>query len=95
VGNLVSPDSATIMQNTIWFPCVHTQRLLNKFLSRVYNTSLKIKKSEMDSRPPQTLVKPYKYPSQDQEKRVGKKKRKKRNKKTNIDKEAKCEGLRG
>jgi hypothetical protein len=49
----------------------------------------------MDSRPPQTLVKPYKYPSQDQEKRVGKKKRKKRNKKTNIDKEAKCEGLRG
>jgi len=48
----------------------------------------------MDSRPPQTLIKPYKYPSQDQEKGV-EKKRKKRNKKTNIDKEAKCEGLRG
>ena len=60
---------------------------------RVYNTSLNTKRSEMDSRPPKTLEKTYKYPFQDQEKRRKKVKRGKR--KRNIDKEAKCEGLRG
>jgi hypothetical protein len=55
------------MQKTIWFSCVHTQRLFNEFLSRVHNTPLKIKRLEMDSRPPKTLTKPYKYPPKDQE----------------------------
>jgi hypothetical protein len=36
--------------------------LLNRFLSKVYNTSIKIKKLEIDSRPPKTLANPYKYP---------------------------------
>ena len=65
MDNSVSPDSATIMEKLIWFLCVHTQRLLNGFLLRVYNTSLKIKRSEMNLKPPKTLAKPF----QDQEKR--------------------------
>jgi len=32
------------------------------FLSRVYDIYLKIKMSEMDSKPPKTLAKLYKYP---------------------------------
>jgi hypothetical protein len=49
------------MQKPIWFSCVHIQRLFNEFLSRVYNTSLKISMSKMDSRPSKTITKPYKY----------------------------------
>jgi len=41
------------------FLCVHTLRLLSRFLSRVYNLFLKIKTSEMDS-------KPYKFPLENQ-----------------------------
>jgi hypothetical protein len=57
ISDLVSPDSATIMpkKKTIWFSCVHKQRILNESLSRVYNTPLKIKRSYMDSRPPKIL----------------------------------------
>jgi hypothetical protein len=40
---------------------VFTQKLLNGFLSTIYNTSLKIKRSKMDSKYPKTLEKPYKY----------------------------------
>jgi len=62
------------MQKPIYFLCVYTQRLLNGFLSRVYNTFLKIKWSEMNSRPPKTLAKPYKSPIE--LKKRGEKKRK-------------------
>jgi len=79
VNNLVSLDSATIMQKTIWFLCVHIQRLLNGFLSRIHNTPLKIKRSKniwkTSKNPNKTLIKPYKYPHQDQEKRAEKKRR--------------------
>jgi hypothetical protein len=87
VGNSVSFDSATIMQKMIWFSCVHTQRLLNGFLSRICNTSLKIKRSEIDSRPPKIVVKPYKYPFKIKirgSKKKGKEKRKKIGKKREI-----------
>jgi hypothetical protein len=60
VGNSVSLDGAPIMQKLIWFSCVHTQKPLNGFLLRVYNTSLKTMRLEMDSRPPKILAKPYK-----------------------------------
>jgi hypothetical protein len=56
VDKSVNPDSATILEKTIWFSCVHTQRLLNKSISRVHKTHLKIKRLGMDSR----LSKPYK-----------------------------------
>jgi hypothetical protein len=42
-------------------------------LSRVYNTSLKIKRLKMDSKPLTTLAKPYKYRFREK----GKKKKKK------------------
>lgn len=45
----------------------HKGSLMGSY-QRVYNTSLKTKRSKMDSRPPKTLEKPYKYPFQDQEK---------------------------
>jgi hypothetical protein len=61
VGNPVSLDSGTIMQKPTYFSCVSTLSLFNGSLSRVYNTFLKIKRLEMDSKPPQTLAKPYKY----------------------------------
>jgi len=61
MGNPVDPDSATITQKLIYFSCVYTQNLLNGSLSRVYNTSLKIKRLKMDSKPLRTLAKPYKY----------------------------------
>jgi hypothetical protein len=38
------------------------KRLLKKLLSRVDNIYLKIKRLEMDSIPPKTLAKHYKYP---------------------------------
>jgi hypothetical protein len=75
----VSPDSAIIMQKPICFLCVYTQRLLKGFLSKVYNTFLKIKWSEMNSRPPKTLAKPYKSPlefKKKKDKERGEKKRK-------------------
>ena len=53
--NSVSLNNVTIMQKLIWFSYVHTQNLLNWSLSKVHNTSLKIKRSEMDSRPFKTL----------------------------------------
>jgi hypothetical protein len=68
----VSPDSAIIMQKPICFLCVYTQRLLKGFLSKVYNTFLKIKWSEMNSRPPKTLAKPYKSPLEFKKKRIKK-----------------------
>jgi hypothetical protein len=45
------------MQKMIWFSCGSSS-----FLSRVYNTSLKIKRSEMNSIPLKTLAKPYNTP---------------------------------
>lgn len=45
----------------------HKGSLMGSY-QRVYNTSLNTKRSEMDSRPPKTLEKTYKYPFQDQEK---------------------------
>jgi hypothetical protein len=36
---------------------------------------LNIKRSELDSKPPKTLAKPYNYPPQDKEKKKGRKKR--------------------
>jgi len=64
VGNSVGYNWNTIVQESNFFSRVHTQRLLNEFffLSRVYDIYLKIKMSEMDSKPPKTLAKPYKYP---------------------------------
>jgi hypothetical protein len=47
--------------------------LLNEFLSRVHNTPLKIKRSEMDSRSHKILTNSYKYSPQDQEKGLKKK----------------------
>jgi len=51
LNNLVSHDWNTIVQEQTFFSCIHTQRLLNGFLSRVYNIYLKIKRLEMNSRP--------------------------------------------
>jgi len=64
------------MQKHICFSCVHIQKLLNGFLSRVYNTSLKIKRSEMDSRPSKTLANTYKYPFKIKKWKLKKKKKK-------------------
>jgi len=59
------------MQKMILFSCVHTQRLLNEFISRALNLSFKIKRSQMNSKPPKNLTKPYKYPpSLEKEKKV-------------------------
>jgi hypothetical protein len=62
MGNPAIPNTVAIMQKSIYFLFVHTQSLLNESLSRVYNTSIQIKMSEMDSKPLKTLAKPYKYP---------------------------------
>ena len=55
VGNLVSHDWNIIVQKLILFWCVHTQRYLYEFLSRVDKIYLKIKRLEMDSRTPKIL----------------------------------------
>jgi hypothetical protein len=52
--------------------CSHTTAPQWVF-SRVYNISFKIKMSKMESRPPKTLAKPYKYPPQDQKEEIKKK----------------------
>jgi hypothetical protein len=80
VDKSVSPDNAIIMQKPICFLCVYTQRLLKGFLSRVYNTFLKIKWSEMNSRPPKTLAKPYKSPLEFKKKKRIKKRGKRKEK---------------
>jgi hypothetical protein len=51
VDNSISPNNAIIIQKPTYFFCVHTQNFLNEFLSKVYNSSLKIKRLEMDSKP--------------------------------------------
>jgi hypothetical protein len=52
-------------------------KVLNEFLSRVYNIYLKIKRFEMDSRSPKTLSKSYKYPLKKRVEKKGRKKEKK------------------
>jgi hypothetical protein len=58
----------------------------------VYNTSLKIRRSEMDSKPLKTLAKPYKYHLRLMEQKEREKKKKKIKKKRNINKKHKCKG---
>jgi hypothetical protein len=53
----VIPDSEITMQKPIFFLSAHTQRFLSELLSRIYNSSLKIKRSETDSKPFKTLAK--------------------------------------
>jgi len=79
------------MKEPTFFLCVHIQRLLTRFLSRVYNIYLKIKRSEMDSKPPKSITKPYKYSLM---KRSKQRERKKEEKKKNIHKKPKCKGPR-
>jgi hypothetical protein len=66
--------------------------------SRVYNTSLNIKRSKINSKPLKILAKPCKYPPKFRgKKREGgeeKKKRKDKRKKRNINKKHKCRGSR-
>jgi hypothetical protein len=68
------------MKELTFFLCVHIQRLLTRFLSRVYNIYLKIKRSEMDSKPPKSITKPYKYSLMKRSKQRERKKEEKKEK---------------
>jgi len=56
--------------------CVFTHKgsLMSSY-KRFTTLPLNIKRSELDSKPPKTLAKPYNYPPQDKEKKKGRKKR--------------------
>jgi hypothetical protein len=68
------------MKEPTFFLCVHIQRLLTRFLSRVYNIYLKIKRSEMDSKPPKSITKSYKYSLMKRSKQRERKKEEKKEK---------------
>jgi hypothetical protein len=83
------------MQKTIWFSCVHIQKFLNGSLSRVHNTPLKIKRSNIDSRPPKNPINISIRDQKEVEQKRGKEKKKKEKKnESNINKKYNGRGLR-